>query len=122
MRLKHYAGIWKMLLLALIAFMVVDLSERFLSHLTQLGLSPSPIGLTLDALGSKTLLVLVALFVWAVVDSVFLPFFKIEEVFFAPPGSRWEKAGEDNVRAAGVLGYFLAFSSVVLAFAFGGAA
>lgn len=120
--MKHYSGIWKMLILAVVAFVLIDFSERALSHLTQLGLSPTPIGLTLDALGSKTLLVLVALFVWSVVDSVFLPFFRIEDVFFAPKGSRWRSSGEDNVRAAGILGYFLAFSSVILAFAFGGAA
>ena len=71
-------------------------------------------GANLDAASSKFLIVGSGIWLWLLLDSIWLRWLKIKDVIFATEG-KWERV-HPNVRAAVVLGYFLAFMAVILGF------
>ncbi len=116
--MKHFARVWLLMVLALLGAGLIGISAQWMSEVTPLGLSASDYGLVAHALGGKLLTLSVAVLFFGVLDRVFLPFLKIEEVFFGQ--GRWTKTGEDTLRAAVILGWFMVFAAVILGFAWGG--
>ena len=70
-------------------------------------------GADLDAVSSKFLIVGGGVWLWILLDSIWLRWFNIHDVLFG----RYKWGGvEPVIRAAAVLGWFLAFMAVVLGF------
>ena len=117
--MKHFARSWLLMVLAGTGALLIGISAYWLSEITPLGSSISDYGLVAHALGGKLLTLSIAVLFFGILDRVFLPFLKIEDVFFGH--EPWDEAGEDTVRAAVILGWFLVFGAVILGFAWGGA-
>ena len=70
-------------------------------------------GADLDAVSSKFLIVGGGVWLWILLDSIWLRWFSIHDVMFG--SGKWEHV-EPVVRAGAVLGWFGAFMAVVLGF------
>ena len=70
-------------------------------------------GADLDAVSSKFLIVGGGVWLWILLDSIWLKWFNIRDVMFG--SGRWENV-EPAVRSAAVFGWFIAFAAVVLGF------
>ena len=70
-------------------------------------------GSDLDAVSSKFLIVGGGVWLWILLDSIWLRWFNVREVLFGEDD--WAKV-DPVIRAAAVLGWFLAFMAVVLGF------
>ena len=117
--MKHFARSWLLMALALLGAALIGVSAHWLSEMTPLGPSISDYGLVAHALGGKLLTLSIAVLFFGILDRVFLPFLKIEDVFFGH--EPWETTGDDTIRAAVILGWFLVFAAIILGFAWGGA-
>ncbi len=117
--MRHFGRPWGLALLALAGVAMIAAASALLSTTTPLGPGLTETGVVLQALGGKLVTLTLAVLFFAALDRVFLPFLKIEDVMFGR--GPWATAGEDRVRAAVILGWFLVFAAVILGVAWGGA-
>ena len=110
MILKNFAVIAAILLLG---FLPSQLGMWIIEHEGWAGRVFGHHGADLDAVSSKFLIVGGGVWLWILLDSIWLRWFNIYDVMFGK--GVWERV-DPVVRAASVLGWFLAFMSVVLGF------
>ena len=117
--MRNFARAWILLVVALVSMGVLALTTEWLSTVTPLGDAPTDAGLMVQALVGKLLTLIVAVLFFGLLDRIFLPWLHISDVIFGT--GQWEKTGEDGVRSAVVVGWFLVFAAVIMGFAWGSA-
>ena len=117
--MRNFARVWLLLVLALVSIGLLVVSSAWLSQLTPLGAALTDQGFVVHALSGKALTLTAAVLFFGLLETVFLPFLNIREVMFG--AGPWAATGEDGVRAAVILGWFLVFAAVIVGFAWGGA-
>ena len=110
MILKNFVVIAAILLLG---FLPSQIGKLLLEHGGWVGRTFGHHGADLDAVSGKFLIVGSAVWLWILLDSIWLRWFNVREVLFGI--YPWDDV-DPVVRAAAVLGWFLAFMAVVLGF------
>ena len=110
MILKHFAVIAAILLLG---FVPSQIGMWVLEHEGWVGKAFGHHGADLDSVSSKFLIVGGGVWLWILLDSIWLRWFNIRDVLFGI--YPWDDV-DPVVRAAAVLGWFIAFAAVVLGF------
>ena len=110
MMLKNLAVIAAILLLG---FVPSQIGMWVLEHEGWVGKAFGHHGADLDAVSSKFLIVGGGVWLWILLDSIWLRWFNIRDVLFGI--YPWDDV-DPVVRAAAVLGWFIAFAAVVLGF------
>ena len=110
MILKNFIVIFAVLLLG---FLPSQLGMWFIDHEGWVGRTFGHHGADLDAVSSKFLIVGGGVWLWILLDSIWLKWFSIREVLFGK--NNWGEV-DPVIRAAAVLGWFIAFAAVVLGF------